>query len=113
MDKTLRQLKPGCPFVINIGDRKYPLSQVLQKHCDDRGYTMRRIKGGIMNNAGFGRDADGGEKFYELTCSEAVQTPLVEVSKPWQRGYDIGYLTSLEDQFADYNGCAKWPSSWR
>jgi hypothetical protein len=61
VDMTLRQLKPGRPFVINVGDRKYPLSQVLQKHCDERGYVMRRIRGGIMNNPGFGREADGGE----------------------------------------------------
>jgi hypothetical protein len=67
VDKTLRQLKTGRPFVINVGDRKYPLSEVLQEHCDKQGYTMRRIKGGIMNNSGFGRDADSGEKFYELT----------------------------------------------
>jgi hypothetical protein len=66
VDKTLRQLKPGCPFVINVGDRRYPLTKVLQDHCDSTGYTMRRIKGGIMNNSGFGREADGGEKFFEI-----------------------------------------------
>lgn len=67
VDKTIRQLKPGSPFIINIGDRKYPLTKVLQEHCDKQKYTMRRVKGGIMNNAGFGREADLGEKFYEIT----------------------------------------------
>jgi len=67
VDKTLQQLKSGCPFVINVGDRQYPLSKVLQKHCDTAGYTMCRIKGGIMNNPGLGREADGGEKFFELS----------------------------------------------
>lgn len=69
VDKTMRQLKPGRPFIINIGDRKYPLTKVLQDHCDSVGYTMRRVTGGIMNNAGFGREADGGEKFYEITTN--------------------------------------------
>lgn len=67
VDKTMRQLKPNCAFVINVGDRKYPLTKVLQEHCDSRDYMMRRVKGGIMNNSGFGREADGGEKFFELS----------------------------------------------
>jgi hypothetical protein len=67
IDKTMRQLKPGAPFVINVGDRKYPLSDVMREHCENNGYALRRIKGGIVNSAGIGRQVDAGEKFYEIT----------------------------------------------
>lgn len=77
VDKTMRQLKIGRPFVINVGDRAYPLSEVLETYCAERGFTMRRVKGGIMNNSGFGRDADGGEKFYELTIAQRADLTTV------------------------------------
>jgi hypothetical protein len=77
VDKTLRQLKSGRPFVINVGDRKYTLSKVLEKHCAERGYSMRRVRGGIVNNAGFGRDADGGEKFWELISNQETGRKVI------------------------------------
>jgi hypothetical protein len=67
IDKTMRQLKPGAPFVFNIGDRRWPLTQKMQSHCDKMGYTVRRTDGDIVNSAGFGRDKDAGEKFFEIT----------------------------------------------
>lgn len=66
IDKTIRQLKPGQPFIFNVGDRKYPLSKTLIEHCAKMDYTLRRVDNRLVNNPGFGREADAGEKFYEI-----------------------------------------------
>jgi hypothetical protein len=66
IDKTMRQMKPGAPFLFNIGDRRWPLTQRMQTHCAAQGYSVRRTDGGIVNSAGLGRDKDAGEKFFEL-----------------------------------------------
>jgi len=66
IDKTMRQLKPGAVFVINIGDRRWPLTTRLLKHCGAMGYACRQIRGELVNNQGFGKTSGEGEKFFEI-----------------------------------------------
>lgn len=68
IDKTMRQLKPGAPFVINIGDRRYPLSERLHRHAADR-YTIRNLSTRLSGIGGLGKDGvnkGAGEAFYEI-----------------------------------------------
>lgn len=67
IDKTMRQLKPGAPFIFNIGDRRYPLTKMMHQHCEERGYQVRQIDNFLGYNNGLGRQADLGEKFFEIT----------------------------------------------
>lgn len=80
IDKTLRQLKSGAPFVFNIGDRRWPLTERMKQHAEQQGYRWRLVRGDIVNSSGFGRDEkqnplsvnnkapnNAGEKFFELT----------------------------------------------
>jgi hypothetical protein len=81
IDKTMRQLKPGAPFIFNIGDRRWPLTDKLIQHCERQGYTWRKLTGDIVDSGGIGRDMQldnesrekfkgkslsPGEKFFEL-----------------------------------------------
>ena len=66
IDKTMRQLKPGAPFVFNIGDRQYPLTQMMIRQCTRRGYTYKRLTGDLVDSGGIGRELGMGEKFFEL-----------------------------------------------
>jgi hypothetical protein len=66
IDKTMRQLKPGAPFVFNIGDRRWPLTQKLMQHSDKMGYVVRKMTGDIVDSGGIGRELGAGEKFFEL-----------------------------------------------
>jgi len=66
IDKTMRQLKPEAVFILNIGDRRYPLTQSMQQHCAKQGYQVRQIDNFIGYNAGLGRQGDLGEKFFEI-----------------------------------------------
>jgi hypothetical protein len=59
---VLRALRPGADFILNIGDRKYPLSKELLR----KQYAVQQSFNHFGLNAGFGRKADDGEKFYTL-----------------------------------------------
>jgi hypothetical protein len=66
IDKTMRQLKAGAPFVFNIGDRRWPLSEALEHHCALMGYQLKRLDADIVDSGGLGKTFGMGEKFYEL-----------------------------------------------
>jgi hypothetical protein len=69
IDKTMRQLKPGAAFVINIGSRRWPLSTVLREHCADR-YELRQVADKLSNTPGLYKDPSLGEAFFELRNSD-------------------------------------------
>ena len=63
--KTMKSLKSGCIFHLNINDRKYPLSKTLKKIAHKK-YSVTHI--GSMGFAvhGFGKDPSKGETVYSI-----------------------------------------------
>ena len=61
----MRQLKSNSVFILNIGDRKYPLTSVMESEFSNK-YEINRINNYLMNNSGLGREDDLGEKFYSI-----------------------------------------------
>jgi len=62
--KTIDALKPGKTFVVNIGDRQYPLSEALFKICGKR-YRPRLLPR-FITTVGLGKVPKEGEKFYAI-----------------------------------------------
>lgn len=58
---TVDRLDTGGVFILNIGDRKYPLSDICAKICEDENINCSRIYDFL---AGYG---EGKEKFYLLS----------------------------------------------
>lgn len=58
---TMRYLNEDAPFILNVGDRKYPLSNALFKICEENGLYIERIEDYLSGN---GEDK---EKFYCIT----------------------------------------------
>lgn len=63
--KTMERLKPNGVFVLNIGDRKYPLSKILIEYCAGS-YRVKKLRDYIGGKAGLGRITQG-ELFYEIS----------------------------------------------
>jgi hypothetical protein len=51
IDGTLRALKPGATFVLNIGSRNYPLEETARSICEGR-YQIKKIKSGLSKGYG-------------------------------------------------------------
>lgn len=68
VDKTMRQLKPGAMFVVNIGSRVWPLRERLHQHVAGR-YGIRDLSGRLAQGGsnGLKKEADSGETFYSIT----------------------------------------------
>ncbi len=84
IDRTLEALKPGAPFILNVGDRKYPLASMLYAHCEEIGAKVRpvpaRVTGGrhprmadqyrdthaLAKGGGLRSSDELGEAFYEV-----------------------------------------------
>lgn len=62
--ETMRALKPGAPFVLNIGSRAYPLNEELAKMCAGR-FAVKQMGNLLSGNAGLGKSGEG-EMFYEV-----------------------------------------------
>lgn len=60
---TLNRLKEDGVFILNIGDRKYPLTDSMKKICNDGGIIYERTYDYLANKGG------DGEKFYLLRNS--------------------------------------------
>jgi len=60
--KTMNALKPDGRFILNVGDRKYPLSTVLFDHFSTM-YKISEIPSKLCNH-GAGKNPRDGEKFY-------------------------------------------------
>lgn len=67
IEKTMNTLKPNCTFVLNIGDRRYPLSKVLLENFGDK-YQITKLKDCLVNY-GLNRVYGKGESFYAITKS--------------------------------------------
>jgi hypothetical protein len=59
IDKTLAALKPGATFVVNIGDRKYPLPRVLREHCETIGVKVRNMNSRLAGGGGLRQKGEG------------------------------------------------------
>ena len=55
---TMSHINDGGVFILNVGDRKYPLSKDMFKVCEDNNLFCERIQDYLSNNG------DDGEKFY-------------------------------------------------
>ena len=64
IDKTMRQLKPGATFVLNIGNRRWPLSERMIAHAEGK-YNVRELGARLMTH-GLGKDPSLGEVFYAI-----------------------------------------------
>ena len=59
--KTVSCIASGGVFVLNIGDRKYPLSRDLSTICENDNIYYERIRDYLISNS------EDGEKFYALS----------------------------------------------
>lgn len=64
ISKTVDLLTDEGVFVLNIGDRKYPLSDDMIRICKDLGINVNRINDYLSSNN------EAGEKFYSLSRSK-------------------------------------------
>ena len=56
-------------FILNIGDRKYPLTQSMNEICGNKGLFCERLSNFLSTND------DAGEKFYCLSAKEIGKKP--------------------------------------
>lgn len=61
--KTMKALKKGSPFILNIGNRTYPLDTILKKLS--KKYEITRIKDYLSSPGGL-RNPNKGELFFEI-----------------------------------------------
>lgn len=64
---TMKYLKDDAPFILNVGDRKYPLSEALFRICEENGLYCERITDYLSGHG------DNGEKFYRITKNKVKQ----------------------------------------
>lgn len=64
---TVDRLNDGGVFILNVGDRQYPLSKILMAICKDNGINCYRVRDYLSGNG------DGKEKFY--CVSKTVKLP--------------------------------------
>lgn len=67
ISKTMRALKKGKCFILNIGSRVYPLNQVLMDNFSDK-YEITKEKNHLAGISGLGKKGEG-ETFYVLKKS--------------------------------------------
>lgn len=58
IDKTMRQLKPGAVFVLNVGNRRYPLDAVCREHADGK-YSVENQGNRLSGKGGLRRKGVG------------------------------------------------------
>jgi hypothetical protein len=46
--KTLDALKPGCVFLLNVGNKKYPLSDIAAQIAEDAGASVSKHEGAVI-----------------------------------------------------------------
>lgn len=69
IEKTMQALKPGAPFILNIGSRKYALNAEMFKYCEAKGYTVENVgKQLLSGKGGLGKSGEG-ETFYWIRRS--------------------------------------------
>jgi DNA polymerase I-like protein with 3'-5' exonuclease and polymerase domains/SAM-dependent methyltransferase len=71
--RTMRALKPGGVFIINIGSRLYPLNERLAAIADGK-YDVCKQKDRLSASNGLGKQGEG-ETFYEVKKSGTLVLP--------------------------------------
>lgn len=66
---TVARLKDGGVFILNVGDRKYPLSAEMFRICEENGLFCERIRDYLSGNG------EGKEKFYCISKKRAIIKP--------------------------------------
>ena len=66
---TVKRVKKDGVFILNIGDRKYPLSESMTKICEEQGLHCDRIHDYLSGNG------EGKEKFYCISNHKTVIKP--------------------------------------
>lgn len=66
IQKTMFYLKPNGVFILNIGNRKYPLTEVMMNAFANKYQIKELTKRYITNSPSGGKEKDKGEIFYEL-----------------------------------------------
>lgn len=64
--KTVKALKPDGKFILNVGDRKYPLSECAFDICAGEGFYITRIDDYLSGNG------EGKEKFYLISKTKTI-----------------------------------------
>lgn len=67
---TMLALKPGSPFIVNIGSRKYPLAQALHDICGTA-YTVDDLGNLLGGKAGLKSGKVDGERFFRIRKANA------------------------------------------
>ena len=65
---TLGCMKDDSVFILNIGDRKYPLTENMQRICEDNGFYFERITDYLSGSG------EAKEKFYCISKSKQSQS---------------------------------------
>jgi len=63
--KTMRALKPTGVFILNIGNRKYPLTDTMM-NAFEKVYHIRAIGNRVGGSDGLSKKAGKGEMFFEI-----------------------------------------------
>lgn len=66
---TVARLKEGAVFILNIGDRQYPLSDTLFNICNKYGFVCERIEDYLSGNG------PNKEKFYCISRNKVIKKP--------------------------------------
>lgn len=75
---TINRLEKDGVFILNIGDRKYPLTKSMEKICNESGFYYNRIHNYLSTKD------DDGEKFFMLYKTKKEFTPIkTEMKQLW------------------------------
>lgn len=67
--KTVNMLNDGAVFILNVGERKYPLAHTMYDICSKNGINATEIKSYLVGRG------EGREKFYCLSkCDMSSKT---------------------------------------
>ena len=64
ISKTMTALKPQKYFILNIGDRKYPLSKILKNNFE-KVYEIKKLSSFLAGRGGI-RSSEGSEVFWSI-----------------------------------------------
>lgn len=65
VEKTMRTLKPGSVFILNIADRRYPLSGAILRKFKNV-FEIHNLGNFLSGKGGMGKEESSGECFYEI-----------------------------------------------
>ena len=66
INNTMKAIKRGRPFILNIGSRVYPLNKILFEIANNNGFKVKKLENMLQGNTGLGKSGEG-EAFYEVS----------------------------------------------